>query len=488
MVLTSNMKVMKNKSKKEKLAIYRRVLLASLLVVGASTVALAADASSAQPMMNDTGIAISLMSLIVLQLFIITAIADSIKNLAGNVDLWLKLDSTSKVKAKEETNDVEQVKEEPKVEVKVEIEATIEERIIVEEVSSQEEENAVEAGDSSEEQGEDDKSEEDESKGGAVISTIALLIFSLFSVELFAAGGSTSNEPLIVLSDNLFWVLISANVFLFGVMLYLLGTLKGLIKTLRGEEEALEDTKPFIDLTDAVPIEREAEIMMDHEYDGIRELDNNLPPWWVYMFYITMAFAVVYIVHYHITPIKIFENVAMIGPGVGQEKLYEIEMEEAQKAKEEYMARMSNLVDESNVELLTDGSALGKGADIFKANCTPCHGQAAEGNAIGPNLTDEYWLHGGGIKEVFTTIKYGVPVKGMREWQSQFSPSQLQQIASYILSLQGSNPANAKDPQGDLWKEEVSTEEAPSAEEPTEDSEVVAEETSTEENTDETQE
>ncbi|MBT6745311.1 MAG: hypothetical protein HOB26_01995, partial [Flavobacteriales bacterium] len=130
----------------------------------------------------------------------------------------------------------------------------------------------------------------------------------MLSNNLFAAG-ETINEPLIVLSDTLYWMLIGINVLLFGLLMYLLSILKGMIKLLQGEE-AGEATDSVMDkLTDAVAIEDEAEIMMDHEYDGIRELDNNLPPWWVYMFYITIIFGVVYIVHYHISPIKMFEKV-----------------------------------------------------------------------------------------------------------------------------------------------------------------------------------
>lgn len=297
--------------------------------------------------------------------------------------------------------------------------------------------------------------------GETALKTLLILGFSLTGSNLFAANDIS--EPFIKLTDDLFIALVTINCLLFVFLLYLLSLLRTVINTIKPKSEAEEEEPDFIEsiaanLTGAVPIEKEEDILMDHEYDGIKELDNNLPPWWVYMFYITILFGVVYIIHYHISPVKAFEKVGIIGPGVGQEQLYTLEMEEAEKQKAAYMERMANAIDEGNVTLLTDATLLSKGADIFKANCTPCHGQVGEGNTIGPNLTDQYWLHGGGIKNVFSTIKYGVPIKGMREWQSQFSPSQIQQVASYIMSLQGSNPPNAKEPQGEVWTEvEVST-------------------------------
>lgn len=205
--------------------------------------------------------------------------------------------------------------------------------------------------------------------------------------------------------------------------------------------------------TKSVPVEKEAAIQFEHEYDGIRELDNTLPPWWLWMFYATIIFSVVYMIHYHVTPIKAFENIGFIGPGVGQEELYRREMEEAEKQKQEYLEKAAANINENNVELLNDATDLEKGKEIFKTNCAVCHGQNAQGGA-GPNLTDDYWIHGGGIKNVFKTIKYGVPEKGMIPWETQLSPKQIQLVASYVLSLRGSNPPGALPPQGELWLDE----------------------------------
>lgn len=198
---------------------------------------------------------------------------------------------------------------------------------------------------------------------------------------------------------------------------------------------------------DAVPVEREADIMMHHNYDGIRELDNSLPPWWVNMFIITIVWSAAYMFYYHFG-----------GGGPSQAEEYEREMEKAKKEIAIALAGKASAVDESNVTLITDALALGEGELIFKNSCAACHGAQGEGNAVGPNLTDEYWLHGGGITNVFRTIKYGVPEKGMIAWQSQLKAADMQKVASYILSLQGTNPPNAKEPQGELWKPEITDE------------------------------
>ena len=192
--------------------------------------------------------------------------------------------------------------------------------------------------------------------------------------------------------------------------------------------------------TASVPLEKEEDILFDHEYDGIRELDNVLPPWWVALFYITIAWGVIYMAYYH-----------FLDMGPSSKEKYEQEMEAAEAAIAEHLSRQADQVDETNVTLLTGEADLGIGETIFKTNCTPCHGQLGEGNDVGPNLTDQYWIHGGGIQNVFKTIKYGVPEKGMISWKTQLRAADMHKVASYILSLQGSNPPNGKAPQGDLY-------------------------------------
>ncbi|MCR9286513.1 MAG: c-type cytochrome [Bacteroidetes bacterium] len=202
---------------------------------------------------------------------------------------------------------------------------------------------------------------------------------------------------------------------------------------------------------DLVPLEKEKDILLDHNYDGIKELDNVLPPWWVAMFYISIIYGIGYLGYYHFSDY-----------GLSSHESYELEMEEAEQAVERYLATKADMVNESNVKMLTDESELSLGQTIFTTKCVSCHGLAGEGNSIGPNLTDEYWLNGGGIKNVFKTIKYGVPEKGMISWKSQLRASDMQRVSSYILSLQGTNPANPKDPQGETWtgEDEEATEDA----------------------------
>ena len=219
------------------------------------------------------------------------------------------------------------------------------------------------------------------------------------------------------------------------------------------EEVKLLDTQPawktFLKKAwNRAPMEKEQDILMNHDYDGIQELDNVLPPWWVAMFYVTIIFGVFYLGYYH------FSDSSM-----SSAEEYEFAMKEADKEVRAYLAKLGDSVDETNVELLTDAGELEIGKTIFIEKCVACHGMNGEGNSIGPNLTDKYWLNGGGIKNVFTTIKYGVPEKGMISWKAQIRAGDMQRIASYILSLQGTNPPNAKDPQGDLWEEEKAEEE-----------------------------
>ncbi|NJC25577.1 cbb3-type cytochrome c oxidase N-terminal domain-containing protein [Neolewinella antarctica] len=194
-------------------------------------------------------------------------------------------------------------------------------------------------------------------------------------------------------------------------------------------------------LTDDVPIAEEAIILLDHSYDGVRELDNNLPPWWTGLFYITIAIAPVYIWFVHFS-----------GFDQTQGEEYATEMQVSEEAVKAFVSTQANAVDESNVTLLAENNALEKGRLIFEGKCSPCHGTLGEGG-IGPNLTDEFWIHGGSITDVFKTIKYGVPEKGMIAWQKEMSASAMQEVSSYIITLVGTDPPNAKEAQGELYTE-----------------------------------
>ncbi|MCB0429074.1 MAG: c-type cytochrome [Flavobacteriales bacterium] len=248
-------------------------------------------------------------------------------------------------------------------------------------------------------------------------------------------------------------LLVVLNIILFGIFISMLRTLQKLIAVVQGKTE--EEETDFItqiseSLTRAIPIEREEEVMMDHSYDGIRELDNVLPPWWVYMFYGTIIWGAVYIFYYHIS-----------GEGDLSAVEYEKEIAAAQIEVDAYKSKMANLVDETNVEALTDAASLERGKTIFQTNCITCHGSVGQGTGMAPNLTDTYWKHGGGIKNVFKTIRHGVPEKGMISWESQLSAANIHEVASYVWSLQGSNPPDAKAPEGDPWSEQDVVQDAP---------------------------
>ncbi len=192
--------------------------------------------------------------------------------------------------------------------------------------------------------------------------------------------------------------------------------------------------------TKAAPFEKEADILLDHNYDGIRELDNALPPWWKYGFYITILVAVFYLLKFEVWH-----------TGQNPTEEYATEMTEAKIQTDAYLVAMKENVDENTVTEL-DAKGVAAGKVLFTKTCVPCH--LAEGQGlIGPNLTDEYWIHGGGIKDIFKTIKYGYPDKAMQSWQSTYSPVQIQQLASFIRSLKGTHPPNPKAPQGNLYVE-----------------------------------
>ncbi len=195
-------------------------------------------------------------------------------------------------------------------------------------------------------------------------------------------------------------------------------------------------------LTRSKEIEEEHDVMLDHDYDGIKELDNVLPPWWVNLFYLTIIFAFVYLVRFHI-----FND-------YNQASEFETEMAIAKAEVEKYKLTAPDLMNKEKVTLLTDAAALAEGKSIFEAKCVACH-KSDGGGSIGPNLTDNHWILGGGIKNVFNTImEGGREGKGMVPWKTEIKPSDIQKVASYVLSLQGTNPKDGKTPEGDVWVDE----------------------------------
>lgn len=174
-------------------------------------------------------------------------------------------------------------------------------------------------------------------------------------------------------------------------------------------------------------------LLLDHEADGIRELDNNLPRWWVWLFYLTIAFSFVYMHYYHI-----------FRAGDLQAAAYEKERQAGEKLKAAAVARFESSLD--SVEPSTDPAVLFQGQKTYTTLCAPCH-RADGGGLVGPNLTDDYWIHGGTFPETLKIIVNGVPEKGMLSWRNMLKPDQIRAVASYIYTLRGTNPPNAKPPE-----------------------------------------
>jgi len=290
-----------------------------------------------------------------------------------------------------------------------------------------------------------------------------------FAILLMVGSASLTflnpENSLEIIADPMNWLVVVSLFFLivaFMATFEALDAMKKLIAHKDGKEtvESIEEEKEeeeeedWVDglmhkLTDAVPVENEEEVATDHVYDGIMELDNNLPPWWKAGFYLSILFAVIYLLRYHV-----FQSAPL------QHEELKIELAEAEAAKKEYLKNAANLIDESSVTLLEDDSRIAEGGKIFAKNCAVCHANDG-GGGVGPNLTDNYWIHGASIKDVFKTVKYGVPSKGMIPWKDQLSAAEMQEVASYVISLVGTQAANPKEPQGDLIKPSLEESAAP---------------------------
>jgi len=189
------------------------------------------------------------------------------------------------------------------------------------------------------------------------------------------------------------------------------------------------------------PVEKDEltgdKLISGHEYDDIRELDNRLPRWWTGLFLITIIFALIYVFRYHI-----------LKTAPLQEAEYTSEMMAAAEQYKNLPGANTNTLDTTNLVALTDEAALAAGKEVWDKNCVVCHLAQGQG-VVGPNLTDEYWIHGCDMKGITTTIFNGVPEKGMISWKTQLNVDQIKQVASYVLTLKGTNPPNPKAPQGE---------------------------------------
>lgn len=290
-------------------------------------------------------------------------------------------------------------------------------------------------------------------KNKAVKTVLMLLAFLATSTSGFAQETDLANEA----ADSFYTlqkihVMLAIDIALTMFLIYYRIFFNKLLNIDKKEEEhapveeyVKQTTSKLTNiLTDAVPVEDEQSILLDHEYDGIEELDNNLPPWWKYGFYISIVAAVIYILNYHVLEISPL-----------QEEEYAINIEEAELEVQAYLKAQALNVDENTVVMLDDAGEISKGRILYDKFCVACHKEGGAGD-VGPNLTDDYWIHGGKINDIFKTIKYGAQ-NGMKSWKDDFTGVQIQQVSSYIKTLRGTNPPNAKEAQGDLYLEETTT-------------------------------
>jgi len=282
-----------------------------------------------------------------------------------------------------------------------------------------------------------------------------LLMAGCSLLSLFAQAQDAAPAPKVVpnyggLSETTFYIFITViGVELFAI-LFLAFSIKRLYAELLPQKvqpvkqrSAISNWWSALDkklFTRAIPVEKEADVMLDHNYDGIRELDNALPPWWKYGFYFTIVVGVIYLLNFHV-----------FGLGKNPDEEYKVEMEKAMIAKEIYESQNKDKIDEKNVPM-ADAAGIRIGESLFEANCVACHLKGG-GGSVGPNLTDDYWMHKGSLNDIYNTIKNGYPDKGMQAWSNKFNPKEMSQLASYIKTLRGTHPPNAKLPQGDLYEE-----------------------------------
>lgn len=246
-------------------------------------------------------------------------------------------------------------------------------------------------------------------------------------------------------SENDFFMLFAFTVmtFLAILLVVVFSAMFSMLKELTNEKEkdvpATHKISFLEKLANLKPLSQEKELLLHEDYDGIQELDNPVPNWFNALFYGTVVIGIFYLFVYHSW------NSAPL-----QKQEYDTEVNVAQLAKAERLKNApADDTNETNVKLLTDAGVLNAGKGTYLQYCAACHGKAGEGG-VGPNLTDEYWLHGGTIQSVFKTIKYGVAEKGMVAWGTQITPTQMSNVANFILSLKGTNPPNGKAPQGKI--------------------------------------
>jgi cytochrome c oxidase cbb3-type subunit 3 len=299
-----------------------------------------------------------------------------------------------------------------------------------------------------------DKMRSERSKGSITKAVALLIALMIPAAQLLAQDASTDATAVAAPVSNYisgihksdFYALMGILTVELMVIVALVMLIRTMVKLISAKPEMAGVVEkivkvPFWDrFNKAVAIEKEKDIMLDHNYDGIQELDNSLPPWWKYGFYLTIVVSFVYIWYYHAG-----------GNGPSSYDEYAAEVKKGEQEKAAYLAKSANNVDENTVTM-GDASSISMGQNLFQSSCAACHAGDG-GGGVGPNLTDDYWLHGGSVQDIFKSIKYGWTDKGMKSWKDDFSPKQIADITSYVKSLKGSKPAAPKDKQGDLYVE-----------------------------------
>ncbi|TAD85165.1 MAG: cytochrome C [Bacteroidetes bacterium] len=293
-------------------------------------------------------------------------------------------------------------------------------------------------------------SEAKEAKSSTPVATI-MLVFMLLGSLAVSAQTEASPAPAASIggvSPTVFYLLAGVIFAELLVMIMLANQLRSLVnpelkKAAKPHLVAAQQPKEswWWRINKAYALEKEKDIDLNHDYDGIRELDNSVPPWWLLAFVCSILFGGVYLWRYH---------VAETAPLQTEE--FNIAMQKAELQKAAYLKKAASNVDENSIAML-DATGIEAGKGLFAQNCVACHGAKGEGAAVGPNLTDDYWIHGGSLQSIFKTIKYGVTEKGMRAWKEDMTPAQMAQLTSYVNTLKGTNPPNAKAPQGELYSD-----------------------------------
>jgi cytochrome c oxidase cbb3-type subunit III len=270
------------------------------------------------------------------------------------------------------------------------------------------------------------------------LKSLLVLIGLFTSSGIFAAGTNVPEKKYAIpFSDEAFWAFLTLDIALVMLILFYVGIIRGVISEYKVPVKLNVFARWNKKLTDAVPVENEHAILMDHDYDGIKELDNNLPPWWKYGFYVTIAWAVLYLFYYNVF------NMGML-----QEQEYLTEMEDGEREVAAYKLAHPVLINADNVTLLEDEASLKKGQEIYVQYCQTCHMEKGRGGA-GPNLTDNTWLYGRDIKTVFTTVSEGTK-NGMAKWSDIIKAEEIQAVASYLLNFDPVLPPEGKLPEGKI--------------------------------------